>query len=58
VVGSTLALAPYNVSGVLADPVMTAFRGNDAILSNDDWGSDPIMVEPTRSVAEQASLSR
>jgi hypothetical protein len=53
VVGPTLAEDPFNVSGVLEDPVMTVFRGAEAILTNDDWGSDPVMADQTRSVAEQ-----
>ncbi|MBE2214433.1 MAG: immunoglobulin domain-containing protein [Opitutaceae bacterium] len=40
-VGPTLGNAPFNVAGVLADPVMTVFRGATAIASNDDWQQAP-----------------
>jgi hypothetical protein len=52
VVGPTLARDPFNVTGVLEDPVLTVFNGSNAILSNDDWGSDPIMADQTRTVAQ------
>ncbi|MDO8542523.1 MAG: peptidylprolyl isomerase [Opitutaceae bacterium] len=37
-VGPTLAQAPFNVPGVLADPILTFNAGATAIASNDDWG--------------------
>ncbi|BET66348.1 hypothetical protein ASA1KI_12660 [Opitutales bacterium ASA1] len=37
-VGPTLAA--YNVKDVLADPILTLFRGSSPILMNDDWGDD------------------
>ena len=40
-VGPTLGNAPFNVAGVLADPVMTVYRGATAIASNDDWQQAP-----------------
>jgi hypothetical protein len=33
------ALAKFGLSGVLADPVVTVFRGGDIIGRNDDWGA-------------------
>jgi|GEM_PF-999039 len=41
-VGPTLAQAPYNVSGVLSDPLLRLFPANASVFtaSNDDWGSD------------------
>ena len=40
-VGPRLGQSPFNVPGVLADPVLTVYRGQDPILSNDDWDSGP-----------------
>jgi len=40
-VGPRLGQSPFNVPGVLADPVLTVYRGQDPILSNDDWSSSP-----------------
>ena len=34
-------LTQFNVSGVLADPVLTVFRGTTAILTNDNWSDAP-----------------
>jgi len=34
-------LERFGVAGVLADPVLTIFRGSSAILSNDDWSAAP-----------------
>ncbi|NJL73609.1 MAG: hypothetical protein HC888_19860 [Candidatus Competibacteraceae bacterium] len=39
-VGPTLAGAPYNVSGTLADPVLRIFRGDENILTSDNWGEN------------------
>lgn len=32
------ALGKYGVANFLADPVLTVFRGNEIVASNDDWG--------------------
>jgi hypothetical protein len=40
-VGPRLGAAPFNVAGVLADPVMTVFRGTTPIAFNDDWQQAP-----------------
>lgn len=40
-VGPTLGNPPFNVGGVLADPVMTVFRGQTSIAFNDDWQQAP-----------------
>jgi arylsulfatase A-like enzyme/predicted RecA/RadA family phage recombinase len=32
------ALAKFGLSGVLADPVITVYRGNEVVGLNDDWG--------------------
>jgi hypothetical protein len=55
VVGPTLAGAPYNVTGTMADPQLTVFRrqgGIDTpILNNDDW-SDGAGAANTAQVAQ------
>lgn len=38
--GPALAPAPFNVPGVLPDPVLKLFRGDVVINQNDDWASD------------------
>jgi hypothetical protein len=54
-VGPTLGAAPFNVPGVLADPVLTVFNGSSVqILSNDDWGTNPQSAQ-TASVATALS---
>ena len=37
-IGPTLGAAPFNVSGVLADPQLRLFAGAGAINENNDWG--------------------
>jgi hypothetical protein len=41
VVGPRLATAPFNVTGVLANPRLEVYAGNNAtpVLQNDDWGT-------------------
>jgi outer membrane protein assembly factor BamB len=39
-VGPTLGVAPYNVPGVLAQPVLTVYSGQTAIRQNIGWTSD------------------
>ena len=52
-VGPTLAQPPFNVSGVLPDPVMTFYAaGNSTPLeTNDNWGGGPALTAAFRSVA-------
>jgi cyclophilin family peptidyl-prolyl cis-trans isomerase len=52
-VGPTLAQAPFNVAGVLPDPVMTFYAaGNTAPLeTNDNWGGSSGIAAAFRSVA-------
>lgn len=40
-VGATLAAAPFNLPGALANPTLTLFRNGTAIKTNDDWFRDP-----------------
>jgi len=37
-VGPTLGGAPYNVQGVLANPMLTLFSGSTSVATNDNWG--------------------
>ncbi len=37
-VGPTIGGAPFNVSGVVADPQLTLYSGQTAIRTNDNWG--------------------
>ncbi len=39
--GPTLGLPPFDVAGVLADPVMTVLRGSSVVAVNDDWQEAP-----------------
>lgn len=36
-VGPTLRAAPFNLATAIGDPVLTLFRGPDAIATNDQW---------------------
>lgn len=40
-VGPTLTNPEIGVPDALADPALTVFRGQNPILSNDDWGATP-----------------
>ena len=37
-------LTAFNVSSVLADPVLNVFNGTASIASNDDWSNDPQVI--------------
>ena len=52
-VGPTLAQPPFNVAGVLPDPVMTFYAAGNAtpIETNDNWGGGALLVDAFRSVA-------
>ena len=39
-IGPRLSTAPFNLSGVLANPQLALFRGSTVIKSNDDWFRD------------------
>lgn len=41
VIGPTLGTAPFNVAGVLANPRLEVYTGNNQtpVLTNDDWGN-------------------
>jgi cyclophilin family peptidyl-prolyl cis-trans isomerase len=52
-VGPTLAQPPYNVGGVLPDPMMTFYAAENAtpLETNDDWGGSPALAAAFASVA-------
>jgi len=54
-VGPTLGNPPFNVGGVLADPVMTVFQGAAAIAVNDDWEQAP--NQAALEAAQQATFA-
>lgn len=39
--GPTLAGAPFNIAGTLANPQLMIFRGSTLVRTNDDWFRDP-----------------
>jgi hypothetical protein len=39
--GPTLAGAPFNIPGTLANPQLTLYRGAATVRTNDDWFRDP-----------------
>jgi hypothetical protein len=49
-VGPTLAKAPYNVSGALADPFLQIYQGETLLRENDDWDS-PSNAQPALRAA-------
>lgn len=51
-VGPALGQEPFNLTGVLEDPKMTIFAGQQQILSNDNWGDSPDAAY-TASIAAQ-----
>jgi cyclophilin family peptidyl-prolyl cis-trans isomerase len=52
-VGPTLAQPPFNVGGVLPDPVMTFYAAGNStpIETNDNWGGAPALSEAFQNVA-------
>jgi hypothetical protein len=49
-VGPTLGSAPFNLSGVVADPQLSLFSGATSIGSNDNWGGTPALTSAFNSV--------
>jgi formylglycine-generating enzyme required for sulfatase activity len=43
-VGPTLGGAPFNLGGVMPDPRLDLFSGQNLIASNDDWGGSSALV--------------
>jgi hypothetical protein len=49
-IGPRLALEPFNVGGVMADPKLELFSGPTVIASNDNWGGDPQLTTVCASI--------
>ena len=49
-IGPSLALAPFNLGGALAQPVLTLFSGSTPIYSNTVWGGDPVLTTAEATV--------
>lgn len=45
------ALGDYGVSGVLQDPQLEIFRGNERIAANDNWSADPAQADALAAAA-------
>jgi hypothetical protein len=58
VVGPTLAGAPFNVAGSLANPSLELYAGNNRnpVLTNDDWGNQA--AGPAQAAAIQQAAAR
>lgn len=52
--GPTLAAAPFNVAGALADPSIQLFRGATAVGQNDDWGTPAAGANAITAAATRA----
>lgn len=50
-------LSQFNVNGVLADPVLTVFRGSNQISQNDDWGTNATDVSAAVQAAGAVAFS-
>ncbi len=59
-VGPTLGAAPFNVPGVMADPRIDLFRGQEVIQANDNWGGGLALATAAGNVGAFAlgTLSR
>ena len=53
-IGPSLALAPFDLTGVLAQPVITLFSGNTPIYSNTAWGGDSVLATVEATVGAYA----
>jgi hypothetical protein len=55
--GPALAPAPFNVSGVLPDPVLTLFSGSTPIATNTGWGTATNAADITTTAAAVGAFS-
>ncbi|MCX6952148.1 MAG: delta-60 repeat domain-containing protein [Verrucomicrobia bacterium] len=44
------SLAPFGVTGALADPILTLHAGSSIVAVNDQWGGDPALLAAFASV--------
>ena len=56
-VGPTLGADPFNVPGVLARPVLTLFRGAQALATNTGWGSAANAAEIRGAAARSGAFA-
>jgi sugar lactone lactonase YvrE len=58
-IGPTLGQAPFNISGVMADPKLELFNNSTGvkIAENNDWGGDPALAAAATSVGAFALAS-
>jgi alpha-tubulin suppressor-like RCC1 family protein len=50
-VGPALGLAPFNIGGVMSDPKLTLYAGQQVIAVNDNWGSQSAGLTATQITA-------
>jgi len=55
-VGPTLGLPPFNVGGVMADPKLTLYSGQQVIAANDNWGTQTSGTSATGISASSDSV--
>jgi hypothetical protein len=55
--GPTLAAAPFNLTGTMADPQISLYSGQTVIKSNDNWGGDPALAAASAAVGAFALTS-
>ncbi|MGH7996351.1 MAG: S8 family serine peptidase [Opitutaceae bacterium] len=54
--GPTLAAAPFNLSGVLSNPILTLYDKNDQVIASDSgWGNAPAPGDSTVVASPQAA---
>lgn len=57
-VGPTLAGAPFNVAGTIADPVFTLFNSSNVVTANNDnWSATPGAAEITTVASQVGAFS-
>ncbi len=54
--GPSLARAPFNVAGALADPTLQLFRGSAVVAQNNDWGN-PLQGAPNAAAITAAATA-
>jgi beta-glucanase (GH16 family) len=49
--GPALALTPFNVSGVLSDPLLQVYSGSTVVGTNAGWGGNPLIASAASEVS-------
>lgn len=52
--GPTLAQAPFNIAGTIADPTLQVLRGNTTVAQNDNWGTPAANATAVNAAATRA----